>query len=206
MLMAITGVALVLFIVSHLAGNLLVFAGPQALNAYAKGLRDYLPLLWTLRIGLIAAFIVHIAAGVRLSVLSRKARPQAYVKRKNRVTTTAAQTMILSGLVVLSFLIYHLAHFTFRLTHPEFAQLGEYDVYPMLIASFQSPWISGFYVVSILLLMMHLNHGMASFWQSLGVDSRRHATVMFISGPVLSTLLACGFIAIPVSIFFGFIS
>ncbi len=205
-LMAVSGLALVGFIVAHLAGNLLVFAGPTALNAYAKGLRSYLPLLWALRIGLITAFILHIYAGIRLSRRAQQARPQAYVKRKTQVTTGAAQTMILSGLLLLFFALYHLAHLTFRLTHPQFAALGEFDVYAMLIASFQSPWTSGFYILSIATLMLHLNHGMASFFQTLGLDSRRHASLLFMAGPVFSTLLAAGFIAIPLSIFLGLIA
>jgi succinate dehydrogenase / fumarate reductase cytochrome b subunit len=81
MLMALSGLALVLFVISHLAGNLLVFAGPVAINNYAEGLRKYLPLLWGLRIGLILSFVVHIAAGIRLSLLARRLRPQQYVKR-----------------------------------------------------------------------------------------------------------------------------
>lgn len=114
--------------------------------------------------------------------------------------------MVLSGILVLSFVLYHLAHLTFRLTHPEFAQLGEYEIYPMMIASFQSPLVSGFYVLSISVLMLHLNHGLASFWQTLGLDARRHQTLLFVLGPLLSTGLALGFIAIPLGIYLRIIA
>ena len=106
LLMCLTGFVLVGFIIAHLAGNLLVFKGPEAINIYAKTLRDYLPILWVFRIGLIAAVILHIASAIRLSLISRRARKVDYKKRTYLRSSMSSRTMALSGLVVLGFIIY----------------------------------------------------------------------------------------------------
>jgi len=204
-IMALTGIGLVGFLCAHLAGNLLVFKGADALNAYAKGLRDYLPILWGLRIGLIGMFVLHIASGIRLTMVNRQARPVAYAKKKNVQSTFASRMMAGSGLVVLSFLLFHLAHLTFRWTHPEFQELGEYDVYQMLIVSFHSPYVAFFYCLSIVLLMCHLNHGIVSLFQTLGLGQGSLPLVLRWVGPGISMTLALGFLSIPVAIFSGWV-
>ena len=203
--MAVTGVALVGFLVTHLAGNLLVWAGPEAINNYAKTLRDYLPLLWALRIGLLAAFVLHIAAGVRLSYLNKKAKPKGYQVKDPVDSSFSSRSMALSGLVVLAFVLYHLAHLTFRLTHSEFAQLGPYDVYSMLLLSFSSAYVTSFYCIGVILLMVHLNHGLWSLFQTLGFNHPKYNATIRSTGIGLSVALALGFLSVPVSIFFGII-
>ena len=106
-LMALSGLAMVLFLVGHLAGNLLVFAGAEALDQYAKTLRDYLPVLWVARAGLIAAVLIHIYCGIRLSRLNRQARPEPYYQKDSADSTLASRSLLLSGLVILSFIVYH---------------------------------------------------------------------------------------------------
>ena len=203
--MALTGLGLVGFLCAHLAGNLLVFKGPEALNHYARSLRDYLPILWGLRLGLLSMVLIHIASAVRLTQLNRAARPIAYAKKKNVQSSLSARTMMLSGLVVLSFVLYHLAHLTFRWTHPAFQELGDFDVYQMLVMSFQSPYVVFFYCLSIVLLMTHLHHGIVSLFQSLGLYHGGLQSLIHTTGVGLSLLLAVGFLSIPTAIFCGWI-
>ncbi len=205
MVMALTGIGLVGFLCAHLAGNLLVFKGPEALNHYARTLRDYLPILWVLRVGLLAMFVLHIVSAIRLTQLNRWARPVAYTNKKNVRSSLSSRTMMLSGLVVLSFVLYHLAHLTFRWTHPEFRELGEFDVYQMLVMSFHSPYVAFFYCLSIVLLMSHLHHGIVSLFQSLGLYHGGLQPVIRAAGAGVSVLLAMGFLSIPIAIFCGWI-
>ncbi len=204
--MALSGLVLIGFLLAHLAGNLLVFMGPEVLNAYASGLRNYGMLLWGARLSLLLALIVHIASAVILTKRNRQAKPKAYAKQKSVAATYASRTMMMSGLIILSFVCYHLAHLTFRWTHPEFQQLADFDVYTMLTLSFRSVWVSFFYVLSIVLLMMHLSHGIGSFFQTLGLAHSESTQKFFRAlGPVFGFTLALGFISIPTSIFFGWI-
>ena len=193
------------FLVAHLSGNLLVFAGPEAMNTYAEKLRDFLPVLWVLRIGLVVMVALHICSAVALTRRNRGARKNQYRSRSWQTTTWASRSMALTGLVILSFFLYHLAHLTFRWTHPEFANLGPYDVYEMLLISFRSPVLTGFYCVSIILLMMHLSHGVTSFFQTLGMSHRQYKGLVNSIGPVLSTALGLGFLSIPAAILLGFV-
>lgn len=204
MIMALTGLGMVGFLLAHLTGNLLVYKGPEALNAYAKMLHSYGGLLWFLRIGLIASFILHIYSAIRLTSLNRRQTPFKYHVKKSQ-SSLASKTMMLSGLTVLSFIIYHLAHFTFWWTHPEFMSLPKGDVYRAVIISFQSPFLSLFYAVSICLLMAHLVHGLKSFWRTMGLRHEKYNEALDKGSVALGTLLALGFLSIPVSVFLGFI-
>ncbi len=204
MIMALTGFSLVGFLVAHLSGNLLMYKGPDAINAYAKMLRDYIGILWFLRIGLIAFFFLHIYSAIRLTRLNRKQKSYQYKIKKNK-STLASRTMMLSGLTVLSFVIYHLAHFTFRWTHPEFDKLAEDDVYSMVLVSFQSPLLTLFYMISIGFLMAHLVHGLQSFWRTLGLRSKQYNNLLDKLSLTLGVVLALSFISIPISVYLGII-
>ena len=204
-IMSVTGLMLVGFLVAHLSGNLLVFVGEEAINLYSKTLRDYLPILWVMRIALVLAAALHIFSGIRLTQLNRKAKPTSYKVKQSVRASFASRYMALSGSVVLFFILFHLAHLTFRLTHPEFQQLGMYSVYEMLIRSFQSPVISIFYSISIILLMVHLNHGVSSLFQTLGLNHSKYNKLIRSFGPALSLLLAGGFLSIPLAIMFGIV-
>ena len=207
LLMSASGLALVLFLVAHLAGNLLVFAGADTINNYARDLRSLGPLLWVARLGLLAAVVVHFSAGIRLIGLARSARPSDYGRKRYARTTLQSRSMAISGFLVLFFILYHLAHFTFRWTHAaEFQHLGEYDVYEMLVLSFRSAYVSSFYVVSILLLMLHLNHGISSLCQTLGLNHSHYNSYIKQGGFALSVVLALGFVSLPLSVWFGFVT
>lgn len=206
LVMAITAIVLVFFLCGHLAGNLLVYAGPEALNTYAEGLRRFPAVLWMLRLGTLFAFVLHVLFAIRLTSLNRQASgPQVRAPDYQR-TTIASRTMAFSGLIVLAFVGYHLAHLTFRLTHPEFHNLGEYAVYEMVVASFQSPWVTGFYLISVVLLGKHLSHGISSLCQTLGLYHGKYNKVFRTLGPGLGGALAAGFMSIPLAVAFGIVS
>ena len=204
-LMALTGLAMVGFLIAHLSGNLLVFKGPEALNAYAKMLKDYSGVLWVLRIGLIASFCLHIYSAIRLTRLNRRSSAYTYKVSSYKKSTLVSRTMMLTGMTLLFFVLYHLAHLTFRFTHPEFESFGEFDVYKMLIVSFKSPLLSFFYIISVAFLMGHLVHGLQSFWRTLGLRNKKYDDLLSTGSLWLGVILALGFISIPVSIFFELI-
>lgn len=205
-LMALTGIVLIGFLVGHLMGNLLVFAGTDLINQYAMQLREYPYLLWIARIVLLLAVFLHIYAAVRLTLHNRASRPVQYKSRKSTKATLASRTMMLSGALLLFFICYHLAHLTFKWTHQEaFAYLDDFDVYSMLIISFQSSWLTLFYAIATVCICAHVSHGMTSFFQTIGWNHSKFNKIFRCAGPVLGFVLAVGFLTIPLSIYFKII-
>ncbi len=205
--MAITGLALFLFLVGHLAGNLQVFGGAEGINAYGAFLKGTPELLWTSRIGLLVALGLHIWAGVRLSRINSAARPQGYVKTKHRASNWYARYMLVSGTIIFAFLVFHLLHFTIGVVFPDqFAwrdpQLRP-DIFRMMVESFQIPWVVIFYLVGMTLLFFHLGHGLWSMPQSLGIWGTRFTPAMRKAGVAIAIVLALGFASMPIAIFGG---
>jgi len=209
MVMAVTGFILVGFIVGHLLGNLLIFAGPDALNGYGKKLRDLGGLLWGARIVLITAVVLHIVAAIKLNGENRAARPEKYAVKKNETTTYAARTMMMSGLIVLAFLIYHLLHFTVRVTNPDISHhmdlKGRHDIYTMMVLSFQNVYISAAYIIAQLLLASHLSHGFQSMFQSLGFNDAVWLPRLRNASRFFAFLIFAGYILIPVAVLAGWV-
>jgi succinate dehydrogenase / fumarate reductase cytochrome b subunit len=175
--MAITGLGLVLFVVVHMAGNLLIFAGRDALNAYAHSLDEHPGLLWLARALLLIAFAVHIVIGTQLTVQDRAARPVPYVRWKPLQSSWAARHMLLTGLLVLAFVIYHLLHFTFGATDRKYFKYtiprdpqGYYDVTSMVVGGFSQTPVAMGYVAAQIILGLHLAHGAWSWFQHLGLN------------------------------------
>src|SRR5262245_57974068 len=111
-IMALTGAALFAFAVGHLVGNLQVFGPPEMITTYGHFLTSTPSLLWGVRLGLLACVGLHIAAAVTLSAANKAARPETYAGGTRYGSTLASRTMLVSGLVILAFVVYHLAHFT----------------------------------------------------------------------------------------------
>ena len=209
-IVAVTGIILILFVIGHLLGNLQIFLGPDWINGYSQHLRDLGPLLWAVRAFLLIAVILHIYFTILLALENRRARPEAYVRKQNVKATFASRSMVLSGLIVLAFIIYHLAHFTVRVTDPRFAllkhdPLNRYDVYSMMVYGFQNYYVSGFYILGLFLLALHLSHGSSSFFQSLGINNQRLAPRLALGGRIFAWLLFAGYTSIPVAILLGLI-
>lgn len=201
---ALTGFFLFGFIVVHMLGISFFYFGPEIINGYAEKLRDFPPLLWALRTLLLISLILHVFFTIKLSVINKKARVYKYKVVNQKKSSLSSRSMVLSGLVIMSFIFYHLAHFTFRWTHQvEFSDLSDFQAYEMMVSSFASPYVTCFYVLSVFLLMIHLSHGLVSFFQTFGF--RSHGLVKFVSfaAPAISFILALGFSAVPLSVYFG---
>jgi len=214
LLVAVTGLALLLFLAGHLAGNLLIYRGPEELNAYAHELHTALhgSLVWIARAGLLVAFVIHILATISLVRDNRAARPQAYKRPATVQASLASRTMIMSGLVILAFVVYHLLHFTVHVADPSYDKLtyvlhGQEvpDVYSKVVKGFSSLPVSGFYILAIALLCSHLSHGFASVFQTLGVRSARTASLLKYVGGAYALIIFLGNISIPLSVLGGLI-
>src|SRR5262245_18666338 len=183
--MALTGAALLAFVIGHLLGNLQVFGPPHLINRYGHFLKSKPGLLWGVRLGLLTCVVLHVGTGASLSAMNKKARGEGYLGNAFYGSTLASRTMLFSGIIIFAFVLYHLAHFTALL--PTVNGIGDFhklqttlpdgqktpDVYGMMVLGFQVWWVVLFYLLSIGLLFMHLVHGAASMFQSLGW--RNHA-------------------------------
>lgn len=206
---AATGLGLLGFVVAHLLGNLLMFGGADAINSYAAKLKSLGPLLWVARIGLLGLIGLHIAMTVRLALRNRQAAKTQNLRVVRRASSASSRSMMISGSVILAFVVFHLLHFTLGVIQPATASLedsaGRHDVYTMVIHGFNNWGISAFYVVAMLLLMSHLSHATFSVFQTLGVVAMGKDTQMKAAAKVVAIGLAIGFIAIPVAVVVGFI-
>lgn len=136
---AVTGLMLFGFVIGHMAGNLQIFLGREMINDYAEMLHSMPELLWVARIGLLVAVALHIIFTIWVSKENRSSRPQRYVMERTIRASTASRTMLLSGLLVLSFLVYHLLHFTVQVTHPDYQKYYEYRGQPVTLVSYEPP-------------------------------------------------------------------
>lgn len=211
-LVALSGLALIGFVVAHLAGNLQMFSGPQKINAYAEFLHANQGALWIARLGLIGAFGLHIAATLSLVMANKAARPERYHMARSVQAKLSTRTMALSGLTVLSFVIFHLLHYTLRVTDSRFKPVSEGgqlesagDVYRMVVLGFQSPLVSAFYILSVGLLGLHLSHGIRSVFQTLGAESKKISATMQAAAWFVSAALFLGYASIPAAVWAGFI-
>src|SRR5580700_10486313 len=208
-IVAVTALLLILYVLGHLLGNLQIYMGQDRINSYAKFLHDLGPILWAVRVILLAAFVIHIVATIQLAQENRLAKPQKYAVPGYQRSTLASRTMIISGLIVLCFVIYHLLQFTLHVTDPEFRKLhdslGRPDVYRMLILGFRHPLVSLFYVLALFLLASHLSHGFESVTQTLGINNRRISRFVSTGGQTLTWLIFAGYVSIPATILLGII-
>ena len=209
-IVAVTGVILILFVIGHLLGNLQIFLGSEWINAYSQHLRDLGPLLWLVRAALLVTVILHIYFTILLAIENRRARPEAYRDRNYVKASWASRHMVVSGLVVLAFIIFHLLHFTARKFNPQFPllkldPLNRYDVYSMMVYGFQNVYVSTFYILGLFLLTLHLTHGSSSFFQSLGFNNERLTPKLANGGRIFAWLLFIGYASIPIAVLLGFI-
>ncbi|OGW78999.1 MAG: hypothetical protein A2Z83_06715 [Omnitrophica bacterium GWA2_52_8] len=207
--MAVTGLMMFGFILGHLAGNLLIYAGPDTFNAYAKKLQSLGEFLWVARCILLTALLFHVLSAIQLTFENRKARPIGYRRYDPEVTTYAARTMMLSGIILTAFIVYHLLHFTFRLTHPEVSNLhdarGNHHVYAMVVQSFRQWPVAVAYIAAMVPLCLHLSHGISSAFQSLGLQNNRLLPVFKNAARGIALLIFVGYASIPAACLSGLI-
>jgi len=202
---AVTGLALCLFLAGHLAGNLLIYAGREAFNEYAKFLHSMLhgAGIWIARLGLLVTVVLHVVGTIQLTRRNRAAR-QPYEHQATIQATKSSRLMIWSGLTILAFVIFHLLHFTVRVDC-QLAALGKDDPYGMVIRGFESLPVSAFYILAMTLLCSHLHHGVASIFQTLGLRTKKNEGAIRQFAGAFSLIIWLGFISIPISVFFGFV-
>ena len=200
--MAVTGFALFGFVVAHMLGNLLVYLGPAALNAYAESLRHYPALLWAARIGLLVAAALHVWAAYSLTMMNRAARPEGYREREHRESTYASRTMRWSGVLLLLFIVYHLMHMTWGNAHPNFIP-G--DVYHNFIVGFRQTLVSVVYIVAMLALGLHMYHGVWSLLQTLGLSHPRYNPLRHAFATLITAVVVIGNISMPVAVLAGWL-
>jgi succinate dehydrogenase / fumarate reductase cytochrome b subunit len=212
--MAISGMALFLFVVVHMLGNLQIFLGPEAINDYGYFLQSKPELVWPARIGLLILVLLHIWAAIKLTAENRAARNRSYGEYRPVGSSYASRTMFVSGLVLLVFIIYHLLHFTVQVqginfTGQDFRTLEDakqhHDVYRMMVFGFQNPVVSIFYIISMSLLCLHLSHGVSSMFQSLGWKNRKYGAFLDRFALVAAGILVIGYSSIPIAVLAGLI-
>jgi succinate dehydrogenase / fumarate reductase cytochrome b subunit len=216
-LMAGTGLLLILFVIGHMAGNLQFFLGPEAINRYGDFLQTNVEVLWPVRIALLGIVIIHIWSAATLTMANRAARPVAYQQWEPTAASYASRTMMVSGIIVAVFIVYHLLHFTamvqaVNLTHknfgakPEFFdEKGRHDIYKMMVVGFSQPLVCIFYIIGVGLLCLHLSHGASAMWQSLGWKKRSYGPCLDRAAKYGSILIFLGYISIPISIWMKWI-
>jgi len=193
-LMAISGLLLTFFLIAHLSGNFLLLAGDdgEKFNAYAKALSDLGPIKILAEIGLAALFLFHIYMGWLLTNQNRKARAAAYAFKDPSDAKLGSRTMIISGTLVALFLAIHLFNFTWT------SHAGPLGLYGVVVAHFTNPlWVT-FYVLAMIVLGLHLHHGIQSLFQSLGVNHPVYTPLIKKGGMTLAVLLSAGFALLPI--------
>lgn len=205
--MAVTGVILWGFVLLHMLGNLKLFEGRVGFNHYAEWLRvmgapavPHMAALWALRLVLLLAVGFHILATVQLTRMNWQARPEKYRRRDGVQLDLPSRTMRWSGGVIVVFIVYHLLHFTTGTLHPDFVP-G--DVYHNVVSAFHHGWVAFIYGAVMLLLGLHLYHGLWSFFQSLGWNHPRYNAWRRVFAVVFAILVAVGFLVVPVVVFTG---
>jgi succinate dehydrogenase / fumarate reductase cytochrome b subunit len=200
--MALTGIVLLGFVFVHMIGNLQVFSGPAKLNAYAAFLHDHAKILWTFRIVMLVSVLWHILIAAQLTVRNWANRPQKYKVSKYREAGLSSRTMIYGGILLVAFVIYHLAQLTFGSVGPVY---DAKNVYGNVVAGFQVWWISAFYIVAMVALGMHLYHGAFSLFQTLGLNHPLYNRARRIFATLFALLIVVGNISMPVAILAGFV-
>ena len=200
-IMAVSGVVGVVFLLLHMAGNLQAFMGAEKLNEYAAILHGPLEEVVLLqRAVLVVALVLHVLMAWQLTLRNRAARPVGYAKRDPQVSTLAARTMRWGGVLLLAFIVFHILHFTTLDIDPTFVPL---DVYGNVVKAFQHPWKVALYVVAMLLLALHLYHGLWSAPRTLGAAPRSRWPLKRRVAAGLAFLLWAGFTSVPVAVFLG---
>lgn len=208
-IMALTGIVLIAFICVHLLGNSSIFIGADALNAYAQKLHSLGPIVWIFRLVMLFVFVVHIIFGIQLSLENSAAKPEKNVQIKRLRTGFAAQTMVISGLVLLAFVVYHILHFTVRVPGMGFYEMNPathmVNVYTMVVNGFHQVFTVLLYVVGMIFLALHVSHGFQSFWQSLGANNDRTLPAFVSISKVFAVIVLLGYSSIPLLIIFGLV-
>ncbi len=207
--MAVSGIIMVLYLIAHMIGNLKIFTGPESFNGYSEWIRTIgepaVPAQTTLtiiRIVLLAAVVAHFWAAISLWRQAKRARPNGYVTKKAVAQSYASRTMRWGGVIVGLFIVYHILDLTVGAANPAGTEATPYD---RVIAGFSNPFVTAVYVVALILLGMHLRHGIWSATQTLGQSNKRREKTVNLFALVFSVVLIGGFLLVPLSVLFGIV-
>jgi succinate dehydrogenase / fumarate reductase cytochrome b subunit len=211
-LMAASGLYLVVWVIGHMLGNLKVWLSPKEIDSYSEFLRrvgePILPhswLLWIIRVLLFAALIIHVYLAIDLSVRSRRARQIRYHHPEYVQADIPAVTMRWGGVAIGLFIIFHLAHVTWGWIHPSYTYVRG-SVYHNVVGSFNQWWLVVLYVAAMLALALHLYHGTWSMFQTFGTNNRRWDPIIRRGATAVAVIVFCGFISVPLGVLGGVIS
>ena len=209
-LMAITGLLLLGFVIVHMLGNLQIYAGPRQINAYAETMQGLGPVLWLMRAGLLAVLLVHLRCAVKLTTMARNARPIPYAEAHPIQSTYQSRAMLMTGLIILAFLVFHLLHFTTGTIHSDYyaaAHAGNgIDLHSMFVRSFQHAPTAAAYMVAMGLLGMHLAHGVSSLCQSMGWVRPKYRELIRKLGLLVTGVIVAGNVSMPLACWLGLIT
>lgn len=219
--MAVTGVIIVLFVTGHTVGNMQMFAGKETFNAYAHFLQGLGELLWVIRIVMLLSLVLHVITSINLALINSAAKPVKYkVKRyvKAKLTT---RTMIWTGLMILAFLVYHILHFTSGTADPSiYGHIEQYalsdgtvpnvlfqrhDAYLMVVQGFKQPIVSIIYLVGVILMGFHLSHAIQSMFQTLGLNHPKYDALISKGTFIWAVVIVLCLISIPITILLGLV-
>jgi len=206
---AVTGLVLVGFVSGHMLGHLLMFVGQDAYNTYAQNLQSLGPLLWGIRIFLLVCAVLHIIGTINITNKNKNAKAVGYNVKKYQNSTFSSRFMIYAGLAILFFVIYHLLHFTLGVVNADyyntFDSMQRHDVYTMMIMSFKNPIIAVVYLLAVGFLGLHLNHGIKSVFQTLGLNKDSRRSKFELLSLVASLFITVGYMIVPIAILLGYI-
>ncbi len=201
---AVTGLFMTVFVVGHMVGNLQIFIGQDQLNAYAQALKDLPALTWSVRVIMLVCLVIHVWRGIQLYFENWFSRPIRYVVNSTVQASLASRTMIFTGAGIFLYIVYHLLHYTFIVTNPQYANLhdslGRHDVYSMVILGYQNGLISAVYFVALLCLCYHLTHAIPSLFQTLGLNNEKTKPKFKVLGWLVAIAIFVGYSAIPAAV------
>jgi succinate dehydrogenase / fumarate reductase cytochrome b subunit len=207
--MAVTGLLMVLFVIGHLLGNLSIFVD-GGINAYAEKLHSMPAVVWGTRVVMLTAVLFHLVISIKLTMENSEANPTKYAVNRDMKKTFASKSMIYTGLILGAFIVYHLFHFTVRapITGAVVGTdaLGRFDVFTMVVTAFGRAFTVLVYLVAMISLFLHLSHGVQSTFQSLGLNNDKTQPGFIVFGKGLSTAFLIGYGAIPVAALVGILS
>jgi len=207
--MAVSGIIMLLFLIAHMIGNLKAFAGASTYNDYSKWLRTfgepalpYRTFLTLLEVVLVISVVAHMGAAFALWRQARRARPERYVSKKAVAATYASRTLRWGGVIIALYIVWHILDMTVGVVNPAGTESTPYE---RLIAGMSNPWITSFYVLALVLLGLHLRHGIWSVTQTLGRSNRQRERIVNAFAVGFSTLLIAGYLVVPFAILFGLV-
>ncbi|WP_448625249.1 succinate dehydrogenase cytochrome b subunit [Geodermatophilus sp. URMC 64] len=207
--MAVSGIIMVLFLIAHMIGNLHVYQGAESFNDYSEWLRTFgepaLPprtLLTAIEVVLVVSVVAHMWSAISLWRQARAARPERYAVKKSVAQSYASRTMRWGGVIIILFVVYHILDLTFGAANPAGTDSTPYQ---RLVEGFQNPIVTAVYVITLILLGMHLRHGIWSATQTLGQSNRRREKTVNLFALGFSVLLIAGYLIVPFSVLFGLV-